>query len=191
MGKKVVNTMRTAVLLDDGFEELEAMAPIALLRRGGIDVDLVSPENGETETGRFGVTLGKTIPMEDYDFTQADCLLLPGGPGHALLEKNEKVREQIRRFAEDDAKVMAAICASPTILGRMGLLKGKNYTCFKSMNEDFGGQYQEDYAVTDGNLVTGKSAAGAIDFAFAVMEKLTGRQHTDEVKASIYYDSDR
>ena len=183
--------MRTAVLLDDGFEELEAMAPIALLRRGGIDVDLVSPENGETETGRFGVTLGKTIPMEDYDFTQADCLLLPGGPGHALLEKNEKVREQIRRLAEDDAKVMAAICASPTILGRMGLLMGNNYTCFKSMNEDFGGQYQEDYAVTDGNLVTGKSAAGAIDFAFAVMEKLTGRQHTDEVKASIYYDSDR
>lgn len=183
--------MRTAVLLDEGFEELEAMAPIALLRRGGIDVDMVSPENRTGETGRFGVTLSETIPMEDYDFSQADCLLLPGGPGHVNLEKNEKVREQIRNFYDDENKVLAAICASPTILGRMGLLKGKKYTCFKSMNEDFGGEYQEDYAVTDGNLVTGKSAAAAIDFAFAVMEKLTGKNHTDQVKASIYYDADR
>lgn len=107
------------------------------------------------------------------------------------LEENEKVREQIRNFYNDENKVLAAICASPTILGRMGLLKGKKYTCFKSMNEDFGGEYQEDYAVTDGNLVTGKSAAAAIDFAFAVMEKLTGKDHTDQVKASIYYDADR
>lgn len=183
--------MKTAVLLDEGFEELEAMAPIALLRRGGIDVDMVSTRNEPSATGKFDVTLSPTIPMEDYDFTDVDCLLLPGGPGHVNLENNEKVRELIRTFNDDDTKVLAAICASPTILGRMGLLKGRNYTCFKSMNEDFGGQYQEDYAVTDGNLVTGKSAAGAIDFAFAVMEKLTGKDHTDQVKASIYYDPHR
>lgn len=180
---------KAAILLDEGFEDLEAMAPIALLRRGGIQVDMVSPRNEKQATGRFDVTVSPCLPMEDYDFSQADALILPGGPGHKNLENNPAVKEQILAFYNDPEKVLAAICASPTIFGRMGLLKGKNYTCFKSMNEDFGGQYKEDYAVTDGNLVTGKSAAGAIDFGFAIMEKLTGKEHTDEVKRSIYYAS--
>lgn len=180
---------KAAILLDEGFEDLEAMAPIALLRRGGVEVDMVSTRNAKEATGRFGVTLSSCIPMDEYDFSQADALILPGGPAHKNLENDPEVRKQIEAFYHDPKKVMAAICASPTILGRMGLLKGKNYTCFKSMNEDFGGNYKEDYAVIDGNLVTGKSAAGAIDFGFAVMEKLTGKDHTDEVKRSIYYAS--
>lgn len=176
--------MKVVVLMDNGFEELEAMGSIALLRRGNVDVDLVSV-TGNSVTGRFGVTYSPTFAMKDYDFSQADCLMLPGGPHYQKIEANPEVLALIKEFAEH--KVMAAICAGPTVLGHLGLLKGKNYTCFKSMDEDFGGTYQEAYAVVDGNIVTGKSAAASIDFAFALMEKLCGKAHTDEVKASIYY----
>ena len=178
--------MKVCVVMDNGFEELEAMGPIALLRRAGIDVDLVCIEGNEV-TGRFGVTYSPAIPFDSYDFDQADCLVLPGGPHWQKIEKNEKVCEQIKTFAAD--KVLAAICAAPTILGKLGLLEGKNYTCFQSMNEDFGGTYQYAYTVTDGNLITGISAAASIEFAFAIIEKLLGQEKTKEVKQSIYYDA--
>ena len=86
-------------------------------------------------------------------------------------------------------KYWQLFCASPTILGHEGILKGKKYTCFKDMDEDFGGKYQYEYAVTDGNIITGVSAAASIEFAFAILEKLCGKEHTDKVKASIYYDA--
>jgi 4-methyl-5(b-hydroxyethyl)-thiazole monophosphate biosynthesis len=75
----------------------------------------------------------------------------------------------------------------PTILGQEGLLKGKRYTCFTALNQDFGGTYVDAYAVTDGNLITGRSAAASIEFAWAIMEKLCGKEHCDQVKASVYY----
>ena len=87
----------------------------------------------------------------------------------------------------DRGKLVSAICAAPTILGRQGYLKGKKYTCFTSMNEDFGGTYVDQYTVVDGNIITGRSAAAVIDFAFAIIEKLEGGRKADEVKASIYY----
>lgn len=179
--------MKVAVLLDDGFEELEAMGPIALLRRGGLDVDMIGVNNKKEVAGRFGVTYSSVFPMDTYDFSNVDCLVLPGGPHYQKLEKNEMVLKLVHEFAEK--KVLAAICASPTILGHEGLLKGKKYTCFQSMNEDFGGEYQYSYAVVDGNLITGVSAAASIEFAFAILEKLCGKNHAQKVKASVYYDA--
>ena len=87
----------------------------------------------------------------------------------------------------DTNKVVAAICASPTILGHAGYLKGKTYTCFTSMNEDFGGRFTGEYVAVDGNIITGQSAAASIDFGFAIVEKLLGKAHADQVKKSIYY----
>lgn len=178
--------MKVCMILDNGFEELEAMGPIALLRRAGIQVDLVRVCQEEV-TGRFGVTYSPSIRMEDYDFDQADCLVLPGGPHYAKIEKNEAVCEKLIYFAQN--KVLAAICASPTILGKLGLLKGKKYTCFKEMNEDFGGEYIYSYAVTDGNLITGVSAAASIEFAYAIIGKLLGKEELEKVKQSIYADA--
>jgi 4-methyl-5(b-hydroxyethyl)-thiazole monophosphate biosynthesis len=178
---------KAAVLLDNGFEELEAMGPIALLRRGGVEVDLVSVENKNEATGRFGVTYAPAVPMNEYDFSKADALILPGGPQYKTLESNPAVIEQIKAFAANPDKILAAICASPTILGRLGLLENKDYTCFTAMNEDFGGNYHARYAVKDGNLITGRSAAAAIDFAFEILAALQGDQKAQEVKESIYY----
>ena len=144
--------MKVAVLLENGFEELEAMGPIALLRRGGLDVDMIGVNNEEQVTGRFGVTYSSVFPMNTYDFSNVDCLVLPGGPHYQKLEKNEEVLKLAHEFAEN--KVLAAICASPTILGHEGI-----------------------------------SAAASIEFAFAILEKLCGKEHTEKVKASIYYDA--
>lgn len=182
--------MKCAILMDNGFEELEAMGPIALLRRGGVDVDLVSVEGNEV-TGRFGVTYSPTTSMDQYDFDTIDCLIIPGGPHYKKLETNQNVLDLIQKVAADEKKTVAAICAAPTILGKLGLLKGKNYTCFKELNEDFGGTYHYAYALEDGQLITGISAAAAEEFAFKILEHLTGKEHTEEVKASIYYDADR
>ena len=148
---------------------------------------MIGVNNEEQVTGRFGVTYSSVYPMNTYDFSNVDCLVLPGGPHYQKLEKNEEVLKLAHEFAEN--KVLAAICASPTILGHEGILKGKKYTCFKDMDEDFGGEYQYAYAVTDGNIITGVSATASIEFAFAILEKLCGKEHTEKVKASIYYDA--
>ena len=87
----------------------------------------------------------------------------------------------------DTGRITAAICAGPTILGRAGYLKGRKYTCFTAMNQDFGGTYQEDYAVKDGNVITGKSAAATIDFAFMVLEAVAGKEAAEQTKKEIYY----
>lgn len=178
--------MKIAMIMDNGFEELEAMGPIALLRRAGLTVDIVSVEDTQV-TGRFGVTYAPTTPMDAYDFSQADCLILPGGPHYQKIEENQKVKDLLVEFAQ--TKVVAAICAGPTVLGHLGLLKGKKYTCFQSMDEDFQGEYQYAYTVTDGNIITGISAAASIEFAFAILEKLIGHEKTEALKQSIYYDA--
>ncbi len=177
---------KAAVLMDDGFEELEAMGPIALLRRAGVDVDLVAANNKDEVTGRFGVTYSPAKKMKDYDFSQVDALIIPGGPHYQKLQSNPAVLEVIKSVNANPEQILGAICAAPTILGHLGLLKDKDYTCFTSMNEDFGGNYVDVKTVTDGNLVTGRSAAASIEFAYALMEKLLGAERTAEVKASIY-----
>ncbi len=177
---------KAAIVMDNGFEELEAMGPIALLRRAGMDVDLVSAANTDSVTGRFGVTYSPATPFKDYDFSNVDVLIIPGGGHYTKIEANDAVKDVITKFYNDPEKYVAAICAAPTVLGRMGLLKDKDYTCFTSMNDEFGGTYKDQPVVVDGKLITGRSAAAAIDFAFAIMENVLGKKHADEVKASIY-----
>lgn len=172
-------------IMSDGFEELEAVGTIALLRRAGICMDVYALHDREA-TGRFDVTLSNIGNIKDADANAYDALFIPGGPHYAELEKNDRVKEIIMEFVNAD-KVISAICAAPTILGRMGLLKEKNYTCFTSMNEEFGGTYVDAYFAVDGNFVTGRSAAAVIDFAFALIEKLEGKELAEKVKNEIYY----
>lgn len=173
------------VVLTDGFEEAEAVATFAILRRAGLRVTVFSLQ-GTCATGRFGLTCSGLTPLEQLRGADYDALVLPGGPQYAALEKSPCVQELLQEFMRA-GKVVAAICASPTILGRAGYLKGKNYTCFTAMNEDFGGHFTGQYTTTDGNLVTGQSAAASIDFGLAIAEKLLGPAVVTQVKQSIYY----
>lgn len=172
-------------IMSDGFEELEAVGTIALLRRAGVQIDVYAIDH-TSATGRFEITMSNLSDLSNCDINKYDALFLPGGPHYATLEKNHQVQAIIKDFFGKD-KVVSAICAAPTILGRMGYLKGKQYTCFTSMNDDFQGTYVDRYAVVDGNLVTGRSAAAVIDFAFALLAKLEGSAKAEEIKQSIYY----
>ena len=113
-------------------------------------------------------------------------MILPGGPEYVAIEASTKVQNLIKSFSEKD-KYICAICAGPTILGRAGFLKDKNYSCFTSMNEDFGGTYIDKYVVTDGKIITGRSAAATIDFGFAILKELMGEKAEKETKEEIYY----
>ena len=176
---------KVCLLLADGFEELEAVGTYAMLSRGGLDVDMYAL-SGKDTTGRFGLTCSKLHAFSTLNAAGYDALVLPGGPGYELLEKNERVQQFIKQFL-DSGRVVAAICASPTILGRAGYLRGKKYTCFTSMNDDFGGTFTGEYVAVDGNIITGQSAAATVDFGLAIIEKLLGNEKAEAVKKSIYY----
>lgn len=177
--------MKVMCILTDGFEELEAIGTIALLRRAGISVDVFALDHTEA-AGRFDLTISNLLNSKDAKIETYDMLFLPGGPHYQKLEASPEVMGIIDQFVETD-RYIAAICAAPTILGRHGLLKNKNYTCFTSMNEDFGGTYIDQYCVKDGSLITGRSAAAVIDFAFMIIETLLGKETAQKVKDSIYY----
>lgn len=177
--------MRVLCIVTDTFEELEAVGTIALLRRAEIDVDVYALHATQA-TGRFAITLSSLHNLDDVNLAHYDALFLPGGPHYQVLEASKTVLSIISDFMKQN-KIVAAICAAPTILGRLGYLKNKHYTCFPSMNEHFQGTYHATYTVTDGNLITGCSAAATIDFAFALIQALAGQMKAQEVKNAIYY----
>lgn len=177
--------MKVLCILTNGFEEIEAIGSIAILRRGGIDLDIFSLHN-TTSIGRYGVTIANLNDIKNLQLDKYEALLIPGGPQYAELEANKYFLNIIKEF-NNQQKLIAAICAGPTILGHLGLLKNKQYTCFTSMNEDFGGEYINTYAVKSGNIITGISAAATIDFAFMFLEALTSKEHAEQIKNQIYY----
>ena len=177
--------MRVLCLLADGFEECEAIAPIDLLRRAGVEVVTSGLKNREVK-GSHGINVLADAVLDEVSGLDFDCLMLPGGKGHKNFLADKRVMDLIRRY-HDEEKYLAAICASPTILGDLGYLKGRNYTCFEPMNRDFGGNYTGRYAEVDGKLITGKSMAAAIDFGLAMVETLTSpAKKWDSMKAILY-----
>jgi protein deglycase len=177
--------MKLLMVITDGFEEVEAIGTIGILRRARLDVTLACL--GKTQaTGRYGVTVSDLPNLYSLNADDFDMLIIPGGPEYLAEEKDSRFLTLVQAFASR-GKNIAAICAGPTILGHLGLLKGKTYTCFTSMNEDFGGTLKDLPVVKDGSLITGRSASASIDFAFAIIEMLMGKTYADQVKASIYY----
>ncbi len=177
--------MKVCMILTNGFEEMEALGTYALLRRGGLEVDVYSLR-GERAEGRFGLTCCALKPFAEFKDEGYSAVILPGGPQYKELEADPGVQQILRDFDDTD-RFLCAICAGPTILGRAGYLKGKKYTCFTAMNENFGGTYTGKYAETDGKIITGKSAAATMEFAFAILETLLGQETADKVKKDIYY----
>mgnify|MGYP004457410565 FL=1 len=178
--------MKILTVIADGFEDNEAIGTIAILRRAGLDVT-VSGLNSTTARGRFQNQLVDLKNLRDLDYASYDALVIPGGPEYILEEKDAYFLSMVKYFMSEN-KIVAAICAAPTILGHLGLLKNRDYTCFTSMNEDFGGQFHDQYVVTDGNLITGRSVAATIDFALAIVGKIQGDEAVEKLKREIYYE---
>ena len=177
--------MKVCMVITDGFEEVEAIGTYAILRRGGVEVDIYSLLDKDA-TGRFGLTCTNLKPFSKLNGDDYSALILPGGPEYVAIEASKEVQALIKEF-NDKNKLICAICAGPTILGRGGYLKNKNYTCFTSMNEDFGGEYVDTYVVKDGKIITARSAAASIDFAFKILEVVKGKETEEKIKKQIYY----
>ncbi len=177
--------MKILEVITDGYEELEAIGTIAILRRAGLDVDLCGIDGSDAQ-GRYQVRVTNLVDFNSIDYSKYDMLVIPGGPEYIAEERNPRFLRLVQLFAQS-GKYIAAICAGPTILGHLGLLKGKNYTCFTSMDEDFGGTYIDQYVVKDGNLITGRSCAASIDFGIEIVRALLGDEKAEELKEEIYY----
>ena len=176
------------ILLAPGFEEAEALVPVDMLRRANIETATVSI-TGEPVPGSHGVTVLADVTLDDVDLSRADMVVLPGGgPGYKNLGKEPRVEELVRKAAER-GHLLAAICAAPTLLGRWGLLEGKDAVCYPGMEEGLtGAQPRMDRGVVvDGKIITGRAAGSAFDFGLALVEALAGAAEADKVRHGIYY----
>jgi len=177
--------MKVLIILADGFEEIEAVAPIDLLKRAGIEVIMAGLGKKEV-CGSHGI---KIVADEIFDKSNEnfDAVILPGGPGHQNLMNDDDVLELVKNFYKSD-KLCCAICAAPKIFDKAGILANKNYTCFPSSQKEIkSGNYIDEDFVADGNVVTSKAAGTAVDFAFAVIKKLLGEAAAFSVIDNIYY----
>lgn len=173
------------LLLADGFEEVEALEPTDILRRGGVDVKTVGICDKRV-TGSHNITVEADISIDDVSAEGMEALILPGGPGHTLIEQNEKAKELIMKAASDS--ILAAICASPSIIGKMGLLEGKKATCFPGYEECLkGAALTREKAVKDGNIITARGAGAASEFGFLILAALKGRETADKIKEVMQY----
>ena len=160
------------VFLAKGFEEMEALAPVDVLRRANIEVKTVGV-TGKQVRGSHGISVTCDIVASEAVFDNLDGIILPGGlPGTTNLEVDETVQKFID-YAAENGKIIGAICAAPMILGHKGLLRGKNAVCYTGFEKELdGARILDRPAVRDGNIVTGWGAGGAIDFALLYLETI-------------------
>lgn len=176
------------MFMADGFEESECIITVDLLRRGGIDVTTVSI-SGKTEvTGRSRITACADRLFEDCSFDDADAFLLPGGmPGTKYLKEHQGL-SALLKHADQQGKLLCAVCAAPTVLGNLGLLKGHRATCYPGCESGLtGADLSADEVVRDGHFITSRGAGTTIPFALAIIEALTDRENADKVAEGIVY----
>ena len=171
------------VFLADGFEEIEALAPVDILRRAGLSVKTVSVMDEQVVAGAHGVPVLADVMFDEVNAEDAEMILLPGGlPGATNLDAHQGLSQMILDFAKEE-KPMAAICAAPLVFGNRGLLEGKKATCYPGFETYLkGAQYTAALVEKDGNFITGKGPGAAMEFAFAIVEKYCGMDKVNELK---------
>lgn len=174
---------RVAVLLAEGFEEVEAVTPIDFLRRAGVEV-VVAGLDADRVTGSHGISISTDTNIESVGADALDGVVLPGGmPGAVNLASSSEVRHLIQAMV-DSGKMVAAICAAPAkVLAPMGVLSGRRATCFPGDEVAFASDvsFTEERVVTDGSLITSRGAGSAAEFAEAIIGYLVGTEAAYEV----------
>lgn len=173
------------VLLGTGFEETEAIAPVDLMRRAGIQVHTVGI-GSQIVTGSHGIKIQADITLEEMDLTTLEMIVLPGGLGGvASISANEAALNAVR-FAWENGRYVAAICAAPTILAKLGITDGREITCYPGCETQMGNAQLTDLAaVQDGKLITGTSAGCAIAFGLQLISALKGPDAANTVAEQI------
>ena len=183
---------RVAVFLADGMEEIEALTVVDLLFRAGIPCETVSISNTNVvmSSHEVSVVCDREIDDTRFQFDDYDMLVLPGGmPGTTNLGECDALTDQVCQFA-NGGKQVAAICAAPTILAKLGLLDGRRATCFpdlQSVLAENGAEVLQDQVVIDGNIITSKGMGTAIPFGLAIVAHYLGQDVADSLAAKIVY----
>ena len=174
------------MLLGTGFEETEAIAPLDLLRRAGVEITTVGV-TGKTVYGGHGIGVVADIEIGEMDLTNLEMIILPGGLGSVAAARASQKALDALRFAWENDKFVAAICAGPTVLADLGITDGRNATCFPGCEEQMGcAKLNPDAAaVRDGKLITGTSAGCAIPFGLELIAALKGREEADRIAKQI------
>jgi 4-methyl-5(b-hydroxyethyl)-thiazole monophosphate biosynthesis len=172
------------VILAEGFEEIEAITPVDVLRRAGATVTVAALVEGIHTTGRNGVTLHADLALSMVETREFDCVLLPGGPGVKNLRADPRVRALVTRHYHA-GKWIAAICAAPTVLHDAGILPGKKYTAHFSVANELTAIRADERTVEDGRILTSRGAGTALDFGLLLVEKLFSPEKAQEISRSI------
>jgi 4-methyl-5(b-hydroxyethyl)-thiazole monophosphate biosynthesis len=174
---------KALVFLATGFEEIETVTVVDVLRRAGVDVTVAGLTPNVTE-GKHGVKVVPDNSIDDVKVEDFDAFVVPGGnPGYKNLRKDPRVIAMVKK-AFNSNKIVAAICAGPTVLSDAGVLKGKACTIYPGMDEELeagGGKPKHDIVVVDGNIITSRGPATALPFAIKLAEKLAGKQIAEAV----------
>ncbi|KGQ62057.1 DJ-1 family glyoxalase III [Gallibacterium anatis] len=180
-------TQKIAILLTKGFEESEALVPNDLFRRAGLHTDLISIDNTEIVSSSHNVKVVADQLLNQTDLNSYDLVMLPGG--QVDLEKYAALADTYRQFAQQQ-KWVAAICAAPTTLAKLGLLTDKNAVCYPTMRQIFTDNqvhYHHIPAVVDAPFITGRGPGAAFDFALTIVSELLGVEAAEQVKQQLFY----
>lgn len=179
---------KACVFFADGFEEVEALTVVDLLRRAGIDTTMVSISDSLQIVGRTRIPVMADQLFDKMDYSDIDLFVLPGGqPGTTYLGQHKGLTDLIVKEAKK--KKIAAICAAPTVLGALGLLKGKKATCYPGCEDALKGAkiVQSEKVVQDDNITTSRGVGTAIPFALSLIEQLLGKEAAKQVASDIVY----
>ena len=175
------------LLLADGFEEIEALTPLDILRRAGVNVKTVSIKD-KTVTGAHNIPVTADAVVSELDsIDDMELLILPGGAGHELLDASNAAHAMINH-AHERGLYIAAICAAPSILGKKMLLSGKRATCFPGYEKYLhGAEVTDEKVVVDGKFITARGAGAAAEFGFKICELLKGAKTASELSSAMQY----
>ena len=184
MSKKV------GMMVANGYEEVEMLTVVDLLRRAGMTCDIISVTGGKELTSSHKVTVIADLLYEEADFGCYDALVIPGGmPGTTNLGQHEGVCGQLKK-AYADGKLIAAICAAPTVFGKLGLLEGKKAICYPGMEDQLTGAIVTyEPAVRDGNIITSRGMGTAIDFGLEILAYYEGRDEAAAMAEKVVYEA--
>lgn len=174
--------MKVAVCFGTGYEEVEALTAVDILRRGQVDVTMVGVD-GKAVSGSHGISVNMDQTAEETVFEDFDMIILPGGvPGIHSLAACKSLMDALKTFKEE-GKWIAAICAAPSILGEAGLLEGEKVTCYPGFEEKLlGAEHQEEGVVLSNRFVTAKGAGYGFAFALKLLEIIKGRECAQKVR---------
>ncbi|MBQ9967786.1 MAG: DJ-1/PfpI family protein [Oscillospiraceae bacterium] len=175
------------IILGNGFEEVEAVAPCDILRRGGVEVKFAGI-GGTLITGSNGITVQAECTVEELDLDSAELIVLPGGLGGVRSILGCETAMNAVKAAYESERYVAAICAAPTILAKLHITDGKHATVYPGMEADMGGAIMEAVdAVRDGMVITGRAPGAALDFGYLLLETLKGAETAEKVRGGMVY----